>query len=217
MKFVMSYSCGKDSTLALHRLLAAGHEAVGLLVMQNGESRRSYFHGADEALLAAYGRALGLALVVCPAGGADYNRQFEAGLMRAKAMGAEACGFGDIDIAEHRKWGEERCRAAGLAAEFPLWQARREENVRELLSLGYKCLIKNVDCGILPRELLGRVLDRETVEIIRRAGADPCGENGEYHTLVVDGPIFRRAVAVQVGAVREEPEFNRAYVEISLR
>lgn len=201
MKFVMSYSCGKDSTLALHKMIEQGHEPVCLLVMLNQGVGRSYFHGADRNMLEQYEKALGIPMLLCPSDGQDYATAFEKGLAQAVAMGARAACFGDIDIERNRRWEEERCRAAGLKAFFPLWQRGREENVYELIELGYHCLIKSINTALLPRPLLGSRLDRQAADRIKEAGADVCGENGEYHTLVIDGPIFRRPLAFHTGEV----------------
>ncbi len=199
MKFAMSYSCGKDSTLALHKMLEQGHEPVCLVVMVNEAVDRSYFHGADPAMLERYSKALALPMILCPAKGETYQAAFETGLMKAKAMGAEAACFGDIDIEENRQWEEERCRAVGLTPCFPLWQQGREELVHEVIRLGYRCLIKTVNRAALPMELLGTYLDENAVSVMKSAGIDICGENGEYHTLTVDGPIFREPLLFQVG------------------
>ncbi len=201
MKFAMSYSCGKDSTLALHKMLGQGHECACLIVMVNEAAGRSYFHGADPEMLECYEEALGIPLVSCPSGGENYGEVFESALARAKAMGAGAACFGDIDLEPNRRWEEERCAAAGLEACFPLWQQGREDIVRQLLGLGYKCLIKSVNAALLPEELAGRVLDEETAALMKAAGCDVCGENGEYHTLAVDGPVFRRPLPFRVRGV----------------
>ena len=142
MNFAMSYSCGKDSTLALHKMVEQGHRPVCLVIVVNEAEERSYFHGADYSML-------------CPTAGETYHLAFEEGLQKAKEMGAEAACFGDIDIEENRKWEEDRCAAVGLTPFFPLWQKGREENVRELVALGYRCLIKSINQTLLPRELLG--------------------------------------------------------------
>lgn len=203
MKFAMSYSCGKDSTLALHKLMDQGHEPVCLIVMVNREAGRSWFHGASPELLDRYEAALGLPMIRCPSGGTDYRLAFEDGLKRAQALGAEAACFGDIDIAGNRQWEEDRCKAAGLIPCFPLWRQGRAENVRELVALGYRCLIKSVDPKRLPLSLLGQYLDGAAIAVMEAAGADICGENGEYHTLTVDGPVFRAPVAVRLGEILE--------------
>lgn len=87
MKFAMSYSCGKDSTIALHKMIAAGHKPVALVVMVNNEVNRSYFHGADEQMLQNYAKALDLPMILCPTDGSDYHLALEKGLDQAKKMG----------------------------------------------------------------------------------------------------------------------------------
>lgn len=207
-KFVMSYSCGKDSTLALHQMIAAGHEPIALLVMFNQTAQRSYFHGADERLLRAYEQALEIPMLRVPTSGEDYHLAMEKALCRAKEMGAEAVCFGDIDIEGNRDWSTQRCIHTGLEPVFPLWHAGRRENVAQLLHLGYRCLIKSINNTLLPKSLLGRVLDEEAVRIMEERGVDVCGENGEYHTLTVDGPIFHRPVACRMGSVLDFGNFS---------
>ena len=213
MNFVMSYSCGKDSTLALHKMVQAGHTPVCLLVMVKRDEARSYFHGADPDMLREYEAALGLPMVLCPSDGADYPAALEAGLRKAKAMGAEGAAFGDIDLEANRAWEEARCGHTGLTPFFPLWQRGRRDNVGELLRLGYRCLIKSVNNTLLPETLLGRYLDPETVRIMERAGVDVCGENGEYHTLAVDGPVFQAPLAFATGPVLRFGDYSVIAVE----
>ncbi len=199
MKFAMSYSCGKDSTLALHKMLEQGHEPVCLVVMVREDADRSYFHGADSIMMERYAKALNIPMITCPAQGATYQSAFEKGLLKAKTMGAEGVCFGDIDIEENRQWEEERCKAVGLYPCFPLWQQGREEIVYEFIRLGYKCLIKSVNRRVLPMELLGKFLDEEAILVMKAAGIDICGENGEYHTLTIDGPVFQKPLVFQIG------------------
>lgn len=199
MKFAMSYSCGKDSTLALHKMMEQGHEPVCLVVMVNEAAGRSYFHGADPAMLRRYSEALALPMITCPAEGATYQSAFEEGLVKAKGMGAEAVCFGDIDIEQNRQWEEDRCQSTGLIPCFPLWRQGREEIVHELLRLGYQCLIKSVNRTVLPMSLLGTVISEESISVMKAAGVDICGENGEYHTLAVGGPIFQKPLLFQIG------------------
>lgn len=208
MKFVMSYSCGKDSTLALHKSIQDSHEPVALIVMFNKNADRSYFHGADTPMLKRYSEALDIPLLLTPSDGQDYHVEMEKSLEKAKTMGAKFACFGDIDIEEHRSWCTQRCEAVGLDAQFPLWQKSREENVYELLDAGYKCVIKTINNTILPKSILGKVLDRETAELIGSCGADICGENGEYHTLTFDGPIFKKPVAYTTGEILDFGEYS---------
>ena len=212
MKFVMSYSCGKDSTLALHKLIEEGHEPVGLLIMVNKELDRSWFHGADYKLLNKFSESLQIPLILCPSVGEEYHIAFEDGLRKAKECGAEGVGFGDIDIENNRKWCTDRCEAVGIGAEFPLWQRGREAIVQEIISKGYRCIIKSINNELLPKQLLGRTLDMEVAHIMASRGLDVCGENGEYHTIAVDGPIFKNRLEIQIGEVLDFG--NRSVIDI---
>lgn len=208
MRFVMSYSCGKDSTLALHKMIEAGHTPVCLLVMVDKDANRSYFHGADREMLQRYERALGLPLLLCPSDGTDYPTALEDGLRKAKGLGAEGAAFGDIDLEDNRRWEEARCLHTDLVPFFPLWQCGREDNVREILRLGYRCLIKSVNNTLLPESLLGRCIDEDVISVMKDAGVDICGENGEYHTLVVDGPVFKVPLGHDLGGVLRFGEYS---------
>lgn len=208
MKFAMSYSCGKDSTLALDREINAGHEPAALIVMINSAADRSFFHGADENMLQRYSEALGIPMIKAFTDGNDYHLKMEDALRTARAMGAEAACFGDIDIEENRRWSEERCRAAGLAAHFPLWHKDRQENVDDIIRLGYKCIIKSINSRLLPKSLLGQVLNRETAAVMSSCGIDVCGENGEYHTLTVDGPLFAKPLNFTCGDIIDFGDYS---------
>ena len=196
MRFVLSFSGGKDSVLAMDRMVRMGHAPVALLSMYRPSAQRTWTHGLDDALLNAVAEAMGLPLIRCKAEGEDYAEVMEAGLREARALGAEGCVFGDIDIEAHRSWDLARCAAAGLEPLLPLWNCGREAAVREVMDRGYRCLIKCVRRGVLPPELLGQALSPELLGEIGRHGADLCGENGEYHTLVVDGPVFQHPVGI---------------------
>ena len=208
MKFIMSYSCGKDSTLALHHMTAQGNEPVALLTMVNQDADRSFFHGADYSMLRAYSDALGIPLLPVPTAGETYHLAMERSLKKAAALGAEAACFGDIDIERNRAWCEARCQSAGLNAVFPLWHRDRGGNVRQLVALGYQCLIKSINNTLLPKSLLGRIIDADVIAVMRECGIDICGENGEYHTLVMNGPVFRRPLAYQTGEILDFGDYS---------
>lgn len=215
MKFVMSYSCGKDSTLALHKMLADGHQAVALIVMCNPDADRSYFHGADYQMLEEYSKALDIPLLLTPTKGEEYHLNMEESLRKAMTMGAEAACFGDIDIEGNRAWCEKRCKNVNIKAVFPLWHRDRAENVYELIDLGYKCVIKALKNNLIPRELLGRILDLEAVEVMKKSGIDICGENGEYHTLAVDGPIFKHPLPYKLNEIADIGDHS--YIDITVK
>ena len=205
MDFVMSYSGGKDSALVLHKLIAEGHRPVALIINSDPEQQRSWFHGIPNRLFEAVAVSLGVPLIICDCTPDDYNEAFERGLAQAKTMGAEACAFGDIDIEHHREWDDARAAAAGLKSLLPLWQLDRDAVVQEVIDIGIKAVIKVVDLSVLDGSLLGLTLTAEVVEQIKAAGADACGENGEYHTFVYDGPAFAYPVPYSLGEVLELP------------
>ena len=197
LKVAVSYSFGKDSALALHRAKQMGHEPMALVATVNEAEKRSWFHGVPEDLMRAAADSLSVPLLLCRCRPEAYQEAFEAGLRQAAAMGAEAVVFGDIDTPGHREWDEARCAAAGLGCLLPLWLEDREAVTREELQIGIQALLKIVRLDCLPASYAGRLLTEELALAIREAGADMCGENGEYHTFVFDGPDFRWPVPVE--------------------
>ena len=199
LPFVASYSGGKDSALAIHRAVQSGMKLQALLITYNVDRGRSWFHGIPAEVLAEVERSVGVPVRLIRTTGPEYAAAFEAALAREKALGARACVFGDIDIQGHLDWCNERCRAAGLEACFPLWQEERLELVKECLASGFKPIVTVVDARLLPTDFAGQPLTEELLDEMARRGADPCGENGEYHTFVPEGPIFARPIPVAVG------------------
>ena len=197
MKFAVSFSGGKDSMLALHEMIEAGHTPVALLVMYRQEAGRSWVHGIEPGLLRAIGESLDIPLICCDAKTETYNHDMERALQQAKKLGAEACVFGDIDTPGHRQWDEDRCDAVGLDAILPLWKRDRLEAVQKTLDLGYQCLIKCIRNDILPESWLGQMLSNDHIEQMLLSGVDACGENGEYHTVVTGGPLFRHTIDIE--------------------
>lgn len=191
-KFVMSYSCGKDSTLALYRMIKNGHKPVALLITVDKKVLRSWFHGVPQDLLEEVSKSLNIPLLLVKCEGEEYKHAFNKALKKAKnELGAEACVFGDIDLEAHRVWCTDRCNEANMEAIFPLWLENREKLTYEFIDSGFKTVIKNVRLDVLSTEFLGKVLTKEVVSDIVAAGSDACGENGEYHTFAFDGPLFK--------------------------
>lgn len=193
-KFIMSFSCGKDSTLALYRMIKKGNTPLGLLITVDKKLNRSWFHGVPEHLLNDISQSINIPLMLVKCKGEEYVDTFEKVLKEAKEQGAEACVFGDIDLEDHRTWCTDRCNTAGIEAIFPLWQEDREKLTYEFIDSEFKTVIKNVQLKWLNENFLGKVLTKNVVLAIKETGADPCGENGEYHTFVYDGPLFKTQI-----------------------
>ena len=193
-----SWSGGKDSCLALHRALAAGNKLACLLTMFTEDGQRSRSHGLAREVLEAQAAAVGVPLLSAAATWDEYEVEFVALLRRAKDAGAAAAVFGDIDIDRHRAWEENVCRQAGLSALLPVWQADRLALLEEWWAAGFEARIVVARAGLVDRAYLGRVLDRQVAEELAAAGVDPCGENGEFHTVVTAGPLFRWPIELEL-------------------
>jgi uncharacterized protein (TIGR00290 family) len=197
----VSFSGGKDSMLALHRAREQGVAVEGLLCVLDESEARSRSHGVPRALVEAQARALGLPCVLPSASWGTYEATFVDALRALRARGIEAVVFGDIDLAAHRAWEEGVCRAAGLRAILPLWQSPRADVVADVLRLGYRARVVCVAGRWLDESFAGRLFDASFVADLP-PGVDACGENGEFHTFVFDGPLFSAPVAHRVARVR---------------
>lgn len=201
--FFASWSGGKDSCLALHRARAAGAVPAFLLTIISEDGLRSRSHGLRKEVLEAQASAMGIPLLIRCATWAQYESVFIDALRAIRKQCIEAGVFGDIDFPPHLAWENKVCAMAGMTAYLPLWKCGREELLEEFIALGYKAVIVTINEKRLDRAFLGRLIDRPLLAQFRRLGIDPCGENGEYHTLVVGGPIFASPLRFETGAVSE--------------
>lgn len=213
-KFVMSFSGGKDSTLALYRMIKKGYTPIGLLVTVKKGKSSSWTHSINKELLNKVSQSLDIPLMLVECEVSEYEAKFKETLEKAKEMGAKSCVFGDIDIDHHRKWCEDRCIEAGMEAILPLWQEDREKLVYEFIDSGFSTVIKKVNLIYLPSDFLGKVLTRDIVEEIKQLGSDPCGENGEYHTFVVDGPLFKEEIIFKKNKIVIDGDYGNLDISI---
>ncbi|MES2297420.1 MAG: diphthine--ammonia ligase [Pseudomonadota bacterium] len=197
---LVSWSGGKDSCLALWRARQAGSAIALLITAMDETGQRSRSHGVPPALLQAQADALGVPLSFYDTSWTTYEEKFIGMLGAARARGITHAIFGDIDLLAHREWEEKVCAAAGLQAELPLWGEARRKLVDEFLAAGFKAVVVCVNGSVLGPEFCGRDFDAAFLADLP-AGVDACGENGEFHTFVVDGPAFRHPVAFARAAI----------------
>lgn len=206
-KFIASYSGGKDSSLALYQAMQQG-EAVGIIAMMEEEGVRSRSHGLSKDFLQAQADAIGVPLYIGCASWEGYEEVFVKLLEDAKEAGAQVLVTGDIDVPEHECWHEKVTRQVGLGLGMPLWEMDHKEVVKTFIEAGFvtKVVTVNLNKG-MKAEDLGRVLTKEYMNELEARGIDPCGEAGEFHTTVIDGPLFKQPIPVQEGEITKQGEY----------
>jgi len=202
LPFFCSWSGGKDSCLAFYYAVQAGGKPCCLFTMLSEEGERSKSHGLPIRILEQQAASLGVPLVTGAASWEDYERVFIGRLREFKAEGIEVGVFGDIDLEEHRQWQENACAAAGMKAYLPLWGKSRQKVVAELVDLGFQAVIVAVNEEKMDRGYLGRVLDKQLMAELAGRGIDIAGESGEYHTVVIDGPLFKQRIELKITGLK---------------
>ncbi|MEW6441965.1 MAG: diphthine--ammonia ligase [bacterium] len=211
-KVILSWSGGKDSALCLHAIRQAGrYEVAALLTTVTEGYQRVSMHGVREELLEDQAASLGVPLdkVPIPMNGSneEYEGRMKTVLEKWLAAGVARVAFGDIFLEDLRKYREDNLAKLSMQAHFPLWKKDTAELARQFIRLGFRAVVTCVDCRALDRSFAGREIDERFLADLP-AGADPCGENGEFHSFVWDGPLFRRPVRLERGqAVLRDERF----------
>jgi uncharacterized protein (TIGR00290 family) len=200
---LLAWSGGKDSSLALHALGAESRWRVaGLLTTVTEGYDRVSIHGVRTCLLEAQAAAIGLPLTIVPIPPAGSNSVYEErmrqALLQAREQGVRDVAFGDIFLDDVRAYREEMVGSLGMAAHFPLWGKPTDALALSFLELGFGAILTCVDTTQIDPGFAGRAFDLALLRDLPRA-ADPCGENGEFHTFVHRGPILRAPIEFEVG------------------
>ncbi len=193
-----SWSGGKDSCFALMQAIHQGYSPKILLNVLNEEGKISRSHGIPSSLLQAQADAAGLPIHLISSNWKEYEPHFVNALLQLKkTYQLSHAVFGDIDLQAHRDWEEKVCTAAGLTAVLPLWQQNRKALVMEMIDSGIETII--VSCNtVMGEKFLGKKISADLVEELEALGVDACGENGEFHTFVVNCPLFSKAIQVKI-------------------
>jgi diphthine-ammonia ligase len=198
MNALCSWSGGKDSCFALIQAMQQGILPKVLLNVLNEEGKISRSHGIPTHILQQQSEAVQLPMKMISSSWQEYEKHFTNALSELKTeFQLSHAVFGDIDLQAHRDWEEKVCRNAGLTAVLPLWLQDRKKLVLEMLSAGIETII--VSCNeTMGERFLGETLTESLVEEIEKLGVDPCGENGEFHTLVLNCSLFKNRIDVKV-------------------
>ncbi|HYL37078.1 MAG TPA: ATP-binding protein [Bryobacteraceae bacterium] len=210
-RVALSWSSGKDSAWSLHLLRQDPQvEVVCLITTLNQEFDRVAMHAVRRELLELQAAAAGLPLRTVPLPWPCSNEQYEARMrdLCAAAVrdGIEAIAFGDLFLTEIRAYREKQLAGSGLEPLFPVWRLPTRELAASMIAAGLRAKITCIDPKVLAREFAGRDFDQSLLDDLP-PGVDPCGENGEFHSFVYDGPMFRAPIPVEAGEIVERDGF----------
>ena len=192
-----SWSGGKDSCFALIQAIQLGYTPKVLLNVLNEEGKISRSHGIPSHILQKQSESANLPIHLIRSSWEEYEKHFTTALSELKEQyQLTHAVFGDIDLQAHRDWEEKVCANAGLTAVLPLWKQDRKALVMQMLEAGIETMI--VSCNKkMGEKFIGKIITAALIDELEISGIDPCGENGEYHTLVLDCPLFSSAIKVR--------------------
>lgn len=195
---ISSWSGGKDSSLACFKAMQMGYQVKYLLNFISREHKRCCFHGVQSDLLKLQAELTGIPLIQkeVTADMKKYEEEFKQAVLELKAKGIKTMVFGDVYLLDQKNWVDRVCRDLGIKPVEPLWNISPEKIVEEFIEAGFKAIVVSAQASLLGKEFIGRYIDRDFVDEIKKKNICPCGENGEFHTLVVDGPMFKKRIEI---------------------
>ena len=195
-----SWSGDKDSCLACYQAVNSRLKVRYLLNMVTEDGRRSWTHGQSVELLQSQSQAIGIPLIQRQTTMANYEAEFKDALLSLKQKGVTGGVFGDIDLEEHRHWIERICGEVALTPHLPLWGQAQEKILGSFITSGFEAVVVVTKADLFGEEWLGQKIDLDFLsylsELRQRYGIQLCGEAGEYHTFVTDGPLFNQRIEI---------------------
>jgi diphthine-ammonia ligase len=198
-KAFASWSGGKDCCQAAYQTMSGGIEIQYLLNTVTRDGERSCSHGISAEWIKLQSEAMGIPLIQLPTTVETYEARFIEALTKLKSAGITAGVFGDIDFEPHQEWIQRVCEIAGIRPVLPLWQKNQNEVARDFIDLGFQSVIIATQADLLGEEWLGRKFDVDFLKTLSgyNKNLSPCGESGEFHTFVIDGPPFKKQIQIQ--------------------
>lgn len=205
--YAIASSGGKDSTFALYQAQKQGFNVKYLLHLYNPDNSRIRFHGYRKELIKKQAKAMGLEPLTMPARGDKYRQDFKYALEELKKNGVKGLIFGEINLEDCREYNQTIVKEAGLQYRAPLWGKPTKSILENFIKQGFKAKVCSVWLKKLNKKYLGREINKEFLkDILREENVDPCGENGEYHSLVYNGPCFKKPLSYKIYGVHQEKE-----------
>ncbi|MFS0690735.1 diphthine--ammonia ligase [Sporosarcina sp. 179-K 8C2 HS] len=213
--FVASWSGGKDSTLAYYRALQEGGVAKRIWTMFEEDKERSKSHALPLEIIQAQADSIGVPLMIRGADWYGYEEQFLDAMKECVDAGIPNGVFGDIDLEDHLTWVQTACAKVGMKAIHPLWMESRRKLLEEFVQAGFEAYIVVVNTKMMPAQFIGREFTIELMNELESLGIDSCGESGEFHTVVVDGPIFKKRVPIEFKGRHEREGY--VFMDVGLK
>ncbi len=211
-RFFSSWSGGKDSCLAFFKAKEAGFEPSILFTALDSDGISTRAHGFEKDIVEKQAEMMGVDIYTVAAGWGKYEGKLLEFMKMVKSKGVDYGVFGDIDLESHRVWLENICKKADIKPIFPLWNMEREKVVKEFLENGFKTRIAACKKEYRMEDLLGKDLNFDTIEELKKRNIDVAGENGEFHTIVYSGPIFIKNIEIEeCGTVENEKNIIKKY------
>ena len=196
MSYISSWSGGKDSCFACYQAISEGYNISHLLNFISKEYQRVSFHGTEAKLIQLQAEAIGIPLLQKETTWNGYEQEFKDAVKSLIPDGVTGMVFGDIYLQEHKDWVERVCGELGIEAIEPLWGQDPERVLLEFIDAGFEATIVSAKSELFDDEWIGQKLDREFLSHLKDNNIDLCGENGEYHTFVTDGPMFKKKIKI---------------------
>ena len=212
----VSWSGGKDCCLSCYQAIVSGLKVRYLANAITADGKRSCSHGLPAKVIQAQSQAIGIPLIQRRTTHDTYETEFKNMLRGFKTEGVNGGVFGDIDFNEHRQWIEQVCQAAAITPHLPLWGESQDKIMRDFIDLGFEAIVVATKADLLGEEWLGRKIDLDFLksldELKETNEITPCGEDGEYHTLVIDGPLFKKRLEIM--ETKKVPRGGHWFLEI---
>ena len=198
MKLISSWSGGKDSCLAMFKAIQQGYEISVLLNFISEEYKKCCFHGVSNELMNMQSEAIQIPIVQksVSADMKGYETQFKLAVNKLKKREIQGMVFGDIYLEEHKSWVDRICNDMDIIPIEPLWNLPAEKVIKEFIDTGFKAIVISAKADIFEEDFLGREINYDLINEIKKKNICCCGENGEFHTFVYDGPIFKKKIII---------------------
>lgn len=209
LEVIASWSGGKDSCLACYKAMKNGYKVKYLLNFISKKYKRGCFHGIESKLMNLQAQSIEIPLIqkeVSPDMG-KYEEEFKEAVSHLKKGGIRGMVFGDVYLIDHKNWVERVCKDLKLKMIEPLWQKSPEKIIEEFIHLGFKAVVVSAKAKLFDKDFIGREVNEQFLEELKKRKICPCGENGEFHTFVIDGPIFKKRIEI----TKSRPVFKKGF------